>query len=223
MALVAHKAYGAITGGRSGKIGGVEWQTSLMAKALAKAGYDTSLLTWDEGGPAVEIISGVRVVKIARPSAGLKGLRFIHPKWTGLVKAMRQANADIYYHNCAECVTGQMALWCGRSGKKMVFSTCNDTECNAELPDLSPWDRVLYVYGLRHAHARIVQTQTQQAMLERHYGLESTVIPMPSPAPEGWEPRADADASKRILWIARVCKQKRPDRLLDLAETCPVL
>jgi glycosyltransferase involved in cell wall biosynthesis len=32
----------------------------------------------------------------------------------------------------------------------------------------------------------------------------------------------DADRS-RVLWVARICEQKRPDRLVDLAEACPDL
>jgi glycosyltransferase involved in cell wall biosynthesis len=36
----------------------------------------------------------------------------------------------------------------------------------------------------------------------------------------GSKPAADM-SSKRVLWIARGCRQKRPDRLLDLARECP--
>ena len=98
--IISHFAYGAMTGGRSGHIGGVEWQTSLTAKWLAAKGYTVSMLTWDEGGPAEEQIDGVRVIKICKKEAGRRGLRFFHPRWSSLIQAMRRANADVYYHNC---------------------------------------------------------------------------------------------------------------------------
>ena len=45
--LVAHNAAGAMFGGDQGHIGGVERQTSLMARWLAARGYGVSVLTWD--------------------------------------------------------------------------------------------------------------------------------------------------------------------------------
>src|ERR1041385_9072964 len=107
--IVSHNCYGAIHGGNSGFIGGVERQTSFLAWWLAANGYRVSLLTWDEGGGPEEMIKGVRVIKICNQKSGLRGVRFFHPKWTGLIRAMRRADADVYYHNFSECVTGQVA------------------------------------------------------------------------------------------------------------------
>jgi len=46
---IAHNAYGAMTGGRSGHVGGAECQTTLMAGWFASRGYKTSILAWGEG------------------------------------------------------------------------------------------------------------------------------------------------------------------------------
>jgi glycosyltransferase involved in cell wall biosynthesis len=195
----------------------------LLAKWLAQKHYEVTLLTWDEGGPSVEIIDGVRVIKIARQSAGLKGLRFFH-KWTSLVKAMRQANCDVYYHHGAECVTGQMALWCASNGRPFVFYSANDTDCQANLPEFrTPWDRALYRCGLRRATVRITQTEAQRATLKKDFDLDSIVLRYPCYDPKRPGLPLSAPPSNRVLWIARVCRQKRPDRLLDLAERCPEL
>jgi glycosyltransferase involved in cell wall biosynthesis len=82
---------------------------------------------------------------------------------------------------------------------------------------------LLYRYGLRHADMIIVQTQAQQAALKAAFGLGAKVIPMPCPEPAHAYDRAPHLDSKatRVLWIARICKQKRPDRFLDLAQACP--
>jgi glycosyltransferase involved in cell wall biosynthesis len=223
--IVSHNGYGAISGGSGGLIGGVEWQTSLLARWLCKRGHSVSFLTWDEGGPDEETIDGVRVIKICRQRAGLPGLRFFYPKWSGLLAALRKADAEVYYHNCGECVTGQVALWCRRHRRAFVFSAANDTDCDPRLPGFTYLkDRILYRWGLRHANRIIVQTETQRTMVREGMRLEATVIPMPcerpSQAPEQARPMAP---SHRILWLARVCLQKRPDRLIALADLCPDL
>ena len=138
---------------------------------------------------------------------------------------MRRADADVYYHNCGECVTGQIALWCRRNRKAFVFSSANDTDCDPALPDLkSLGERVLYRYGLRRANARIVQTETQRLRLRAEFGLDAVTIPMPCRgASEEDFAQREHPGSGRVLWIARLTRQKRPDRFLDLAQASPAL
>lgn len=225
--FVAHSAYGAMTGGNSGYIGGVERQTSLMARWFASRGYQVGMLTWDEGGPAEETIGGVRVLKMCRENAGIKGLRFLWPKWTSLIAAMKRADADIYYQNNAEYVTGQVALWCRTHGRKFIYSVASETECKAKLPRMRPFpDGFLYGYGFKAADEVIVQTRKQQKLRQSDFGRDSIVIPMPCPGPseeEYYQFASKRKSSRRVLWIGRICKVKRPDRLLGLASACPDL
>lgn len=222
---MVHFGYGAMAGGLSGSIGGVQRQTSLLARWFAERGYEVSMLTWDEGQEDGVKISGVRILKMCRENAGIKGLRFFWPKWTSLNTAMRRADADVYYQNCAEYVTGQVALWCHRHGRKFIYSVANDPDCDAQLPEMRKvHDRLFYWYGLRTADKVIVQTVRQREMLQNHFQRDSVVIPMPCPGPSESEyVRFDRErgASQHVLWIGRVCEQKRPDRLLDLAWICP--
>jgi len=222
---VAHNAYGAMAGGKDGFIGGVERQTSLMAKWFAARGYQVSMLTWDEGQEDGVKIDGVRVFKMCRKEAGIKGLRFFWPKWTSLVAAMKRADADIYYQNCGEYVTGQVALWCRRHRRKFIYSVASDPDCDARLPKMHNLrERLLYRYGLRAADKVVVQTQRQREMLWNGFRRDSIVIPMPCPGPSDEDyARLDQqrNGSRRVLWIGRLCEVKRPDRLLDVAEACP--
>src|SRR5262245_5737824 len=161
--FVAHTSYGAMAGGTHGDIGGIQRQQSMMARWLAARGWRVDMLTWDEGQPSQIVHDGVRVLKICRRDAGLPGLRFVHPRWTNLCRAMRLADADLYYHNSAEYVTGQVALWCRRNGRRFVYSAASDPACDARLPTLRALrERILYRYGLRHADGLIVQTRKQQ-------------------------------------------------------------
>jgi len=224
--LVAHFAYGELCGGSSGSKGGVEKQTSLMAHWLAGRGHKVSMIAWDEGQADGTRIDGVTVYKTCGSKAGVPVVRFVHPRWTSLVRALRRAGADVYYHNCAEVVTGQVAMWAGRHAKRFVFSVANDPECDPRLPTMPNMRaRMLYRYGLTHADRIIAQTGKQRAALRDGFGLESTVIPMPCPGPteQDFAPPQPLSSGKRVLWLARICPVKRPDRLLDVADAFPQL
>lgn len=218
--LVAHLAFGSLSG-RPGHIGGVEYQTSLLARWLAARGHDVSMITWDEGQEEGSRIDGVRLVKLCGRDDGHRGLRFLHPRWTSLVRALRVADADLYYHNCAEYVTGQVALWCRTRGSRFVFSAASNNDCDPGLPFLTTArERVLYRLGIRLADRIIVQTDLQRRMLREGFGLDSTVIPLPTPDGPAAPPYGPRSGRTRILWVGRICEIKRPDRFLDMAARC---
>lgn len=217
--IVAHMAYGALSGS-GGHIGGVERQTSLLSRWLARRGHHVTMITWDEGQPRPTVIDQVRVVTTCRESDGWPVARFFHPRWSSLVRALRAADADVYYQNCAEYVTGQVALWCRANRRGFVYASASDSDCDARLPLLTTRrERVLYRAGLRRADRIIVQTESQRAMLRRNFGHDATVIPMPGA--DYPEVLAPSPAPQRVVWIGRVCEVKRPDRLLDLAARRP--
>lgn len=219
--IVSHRAYGAITGGVSGHAGGVEHQTALTARWLASRGFDVQLVVWDEGSSGEERIDGVRVIKVCRESAGLRGVRFFHPRWTTLNAALAAADADLYYHNCGEYVTGQIAMWCRRHGRRFVFSVASDPECDPRLPVMRQRERLLYRYGLRRADRVITQTRRQQQMLRQGFGLDSTVLPMPCPGIPQAAPDPRRDHPPRVVWIGRFSPEKRLAMVGEVAAALP--
>jgi glycosyltransferase involved in cell wall biosynthesis len=225
LCIVAHFAYGAFSGGAIGHVGGVERQTSLMAKWFAARGHQVSLLTWDEGQPANCIIDGVRVIKMCRQTAGVPGIRFFHPRWSSLNQALAKADADIYYQNCGEYITGQVAWWCRKKHRLFTYSTANDTDCDPALPAMrTVRERILYKYGLLHADGIIAQTKKQQQMLSKGFHLSSTVLPMPCPGPDETKYQQPVYPDKtplRIGWAARFSQEKRLELLVEVARTLP--
>lgn len=225
--IVSHAAYGAMTGGRDGHAGGVERQTSMTARWLAARGHDVSLVVWNEGPPADELIDGVRVIKLCRQGDGLPGLRFLHPRWTSLWHALSRANAEVYYHNCAEAITGQVAVWCRRHGRPFVYSVASDPECDPALPALAhARERILFRYGLRHADRILLQTHAQRKSLLRGFGLTGTVLPMPCEGPSDRDyvrPSPLASARPRVVWVGRLSAEKRLAWLIDVAGELPEL
>jgi len=224
--LVAHLAYGALCKTKSQHRGGVERQASLMSKWLASRGHRVTVLTWDEGGPPDENIDGVRVIKICRERAGLRWLRFWHPRWTSLIAAMKRANADLYFQNCGEYVTGQVAMWCHRHGRKFVYSVASDVDCEARLPEMHALsERVLYQYGLKAADRVIVQTYRQRELLLASFGVDSTVLRMPCVGfgNEAYSEDRGDRVDGPVLWVGRLASGKRPHWLLRLASQFPDL
>jgi glycosyltransferase involved in cell wall biosynthesis len=225
--FVAHTAFAELSGGRAGSFGGIQRQQSLMARWLAARGHRVTMITWDEGQPEGLTIDGVRVIRLCRSDAGWPGLRFLYPRWTSLLRALRRADADLYYHNSAEYVTGQVALWCRVTRRRFVYSVASDPACEADLAVMpTRRERLLYRYGLRGADRVITQTRHQQDLLKSNFGVESLVLPMPCPDPAVAEPmpaRTEPADSRRVLWAGRIAEMKRPEMLLDIAGALPRL
>ena len=221
--LIAHNACGAMRGGVTGHIGGAEQQTALMARWLAARGHRVSLLTWDEGLPTDTIIDGVSMLGVCRADAGVPGLRFIYPRGIGLFAAMKKANADVYYHNSAEAVTGLAAAWCRRQGRQFIYSVASDVACERDLPTLRGIrDRALYRYGVRTANKVIVQTNRQATLLKESFGVEATPLPMPCRfTPVIGSAAARPFGPPRVAWVGRIDRMKRMEWVLDIAERMP--
>ncbi len=221
--FVAHNAYGALAGLDTGHIGGIERQQSLMARWMADHGHDVSMITWDEGQDDGKSIHGVKVFKLCRREDGKPGLRFFHPRWTGLARAMKRADADIYYYNCGDLGLGQVALWTSRHGKKTVYSVASDPDCDPQLPTLKPLrERTLYRYGLQHTDLVVAQTLRQKDMLQDGFGIRAEVIPMPCAGfANGSDLHDSEERTPRILWVGRFSREKRLEWLLDVAQNLP--
>jgi len=226
LCFVAPNAYNVLSGRNDLKhIGGAERQQVILARELHCRGYSVSFITLDHEQPDGIQHHGITVYVAYAKGAGLPGLRFLHPRWTGLWAAMARADADVYYTRCAGYEVGQAALWCRRHRRRFIFSAASDTDCLAQLPRLdSARERCLYRWGLRRANAIIAQTAAQQRLLLEHFGLASTVVPNCCPAPPAEEMVEFTHAPDRqphVLWIGRIAEPKRLEWLLDVAERCP--
>jgi glycosyltransferase involved in cell wall biosynthesis len=229
--IVAQNAYGVLAGVDTGHMGGIEVQTPLMAKWLAKKGYRVSMVTWDERDLCIEhvdgqVIDGVTVYKLCRREDGLPVVRFLYPRWSSLNSALERANPDIVYYNCGDLGLGQVVAWARRRHRRVLYSVANDKDCLSSLPGLKPLrERLLYRYGITKADKIVVQTRKQQHLLQTEFGQASKVIPMPCQGVDSLHynratNRRNGDPLK-VLWIGRFANQKRLEWLLDLAAICP--
>lgn len=221
--LISQNAAGAFRGGHVGHIGGVERQTVLVAQWLADYGHDVSVITWAEfEDQKDEYRNGIKLIRLCEESKGIPIIRFFWPRWWSLVKALRRANADVYIHNAAEAVTGQIALWTKLQCRTFVCSIASEPACERKLPTLNTiWERCFYGIGLRNADAIITQTKAQSLKLETEWGLNSKVLPMPCEPPQDISRDDHVGRSGVVLWVGRVVPLKRLEILLDVALHCP--
>ncbi len=223
--FIAHNAYGVLAEVDTAHAGGIEVQVPLMAKWFARQGYEVSMITWDFGFPDGQEIKGVKLRKLCRKEDGVPIVRFVWPRWTSFNSALERANADVYYYNCGDLGLGQLALWAGKRGKKVVYSVANDVDCQAHLPALKPMrERLLYRYGIKRADAIVTQTVRQQTLLKSDFGLDAKVISMPSkgfPLNQPIESKVDSLDKFRVLWVGRIIEEKRLEWLFEVARRLP--
>jgi len=197
-------------------IGGEQVQQSLLAKAFVRRGFPVSMVVGDYGQQDGATWSGVEVYKAYRAREGIPVVRFVHPRWTKLWGALRRAAADVYYVSCAGAQVGQVAMWAARNGRRMIFRIASDADCEPDRLLISFWrDRKLYEYGLRRAASILAQSARQQALMERNYGLDTSVAYMLVDAPERELSLAERDIS--LLWVSNIQQLKRPEMFLELA------
>ncbi len=167
------------------------------------------------------MLQGCRVYKAYRPHAGLPGLRFLHPRWSGIWRALLRANADIYYTRAAGFVPGMLALLRRRRPLRYVYAAASDSDFTPDKVMIQfARDRWLFRYGLRRADAVIVQTAVQRDLLKTNYGRDAVLIPNFLDAAPIQLPAADRT---QILWVGKIREIKRPLMFVDLARRLPEL
>jgi len=221
--IIGLEDYGLLQGESTTRyVGGETVQHVLLARAWRDLGVDLSIIVYDHGQPRVSEIDGIRLIAAYPPDAGVPALRFVHPRITGMLAAMREADADIYYQSLASVYTGVTAWFCRRYGKHFVFRIASDAYCIPGKQLIRFWrDRKIYEYGLKRADLIVAQTQYQQRLLRTHYGLESQIANLVVEPPRRRTERVERDID--VLWVSNFRPVKRPELVVELARRLPDL
>lgn len=199
--------------------GGAELQQAFIGRALREKGYDVSYISLDHGQPDGESIEGLTIYKSFKPEEGIFGIRFAYPRLYKIWKALKRANADIYYVRCATFLPGILAIFCKMYAKKFVFAGAHETDFSPnKFRFPTKRDEVLYKYGLQRAHAIIVQSSDQKKLLWENFRLKGKVIRNFYP----YDPvRLPDSQRKNILWVSTMRAWKRPSQFIRLARSFP--
>ena len=199
-------------------VGGAEVQQSMIAPALARRGWRVSMISLDFGQPEGAVEQGVTVHRTHKPDAGLPVVRFVHPRLTSLWRAMRRANADVYYQRTADIQTAYVAQFCRMHGRRSVYAGASDVDFVPGQEDIRfARDRAMFRWGVRSVDAVIVQNAVQLEALRENFGRQGFLIPSCYVPPAG----ARADRAGYVLWVATVRPSKRPELLLEVARRLP--
>jgi glycosyltransferase involved in cell wall biosynthesis len=199
-------------------VGGESVQHVLLARAWRDLGHEVSMIVHDHGQGRVTHVDGIRAVAPYSREDGIPVLRFAHPRLTGLIAAMREIDADVYYQSPAGAPTGVTAWFCRRNGKRFITRIASDLACIPGKQLIRFWrDRKIYEYGLRNADLIVAQSEQQRTLLKQNYGLQSQVLDMAVEMPSGPQAPKDID----VLWVANFRPVKRPEVVLELARRLP--
>lgn len=218
--FVAPDAYPVLSGGsESLHFGGAAVQQVLIARELRRRGFEVSFVTWDYGQPDGVEHGGIAVWRMCGRNDGFPAIRFISPRWTSLCRALRRADADLYYQRGAGSETGQVAMWCRSRRRAFLFAVASDTNCQRGLDLGTRRERLLYRYGLRRADGIIAQSRWQVQAIREVFSRDAVLIR--SCGQGGFPPHWSRPnrSVPRLLWVGRFAPKKRFEFLLDLAES----
>lgn len=202
--------------------GGAQLQQTLLAKALTNRGMRVSMVVSDLGQPDGAQWHGIQTFRAYRPTAGIPGLRFFHPRLTQIWSAMRRADARIYYVSCAGMLIAAAAAFAAHHGRRTIFRLASDSDCDPDkLMVRLARDRLLYGWGLKRTDRILAQTPFQQKALLKNYGVHSTVARSLADLASAARPLPNRDID--VLWVSNIQPVKRPDRILELAVRLPRL
>jgi glycosyltransferase involved in cell wall biosynthesis len=199
-------------------IGGAEVQQSVLIGLLQRDGYRVSVITQDFGQPPRAMVEGVTVHRTFRPQDGIPVLRFLHPRLTSTWRALKEADADVYYVRSASMLTGVIAEFCKRYDKRSIYAAASDADFVPGHRQIRfARDRMLYEHGLRNADHIVVQNQAQREACLANYGRRATLVPSSYELP-AHRKKAIQDW---VVWAGRVYMNKRPEIFLELARRLP--
>jgi len=204
-------------------VGGAEVQQATIARLLAANGFRVSMVTLDYGQPDGAVVDGVTVHKAFAPAAGLPVLRFLHPRMSSMLRAMRAADADVYYYRSTSMWAGVMAEFARSRGRRSIYAGASDRDFAPGTGGQIRYarDRWLFSHALRSVDRIVVQNLQQQQACRALTGREAIHIPSCYELPAGARPRQENGADDRVLWVGTIQTHKRPELLLELARRLP--
>jgi glycosyltransferase involved in cell wall biosynthesis len=205
-------------------VGGAEVQQSILARLMARSGYRVSAVTLDYGQPDRVVVDGVTVHKTFRMEAGVPVLRFVHPRLTSLWRGLRAADADIYYQRSAAMLTGVVAEFARRHGRRAIYAGASDNDFERGKEQIRyARDRWLYWHGLARVDRIVAQNPEQVRLCRSEFDRDAVLIPscyeLPASSTRGAP--AGGPQGDLVLWVATVHQYKRPEWVIEVAKRLP--
>lgn len=206
-------------------VGGAEVQQTVLVRGLRDAGFRVSVVTEVSGRPDEFEQDGIRIIRLVRNGRELPVIRNVHPRLTSIWRALKRADADIYFQRCASANTLVGALFSKLNGRRFVYSGASDPDFERDqlwkkFPGRGGWrDQQMFLWGLKLADGIIAQHSGQAAACRRWYGRDVVEIPNCYAPP----PVSAASHDGVVLWVSTIRSLKRPELFLEIARRNPLL
>lgn len=200
-------------------VGGAEMQQKILAYALSEQGWRVSFVTEQiRGKGIIRLNPNLTLYPVINYTGGNKYIRKVLLLPFDLWKTLRHINADIYYQRNTNYPVGLVAMFCKLYRKKFVLAGANnwnfDRGNERNLKD--PLEKLSANLAIRTANTIIVQNGMQSELLLKNYGRYGSLFYNVFP------PKDKRENGRRILWVGRIVKHKRPEWFLELAKSLPM-
>jgi len=200
--------------------GGAEVQMYLMAQEISKRkNFEVSFIVGDYSQKNVEKYGNIKLFKLGGNSIFKNNLRIIPIKIIRFIKLIKSISADVYIQRSASSGTGFIRLITKFLGKRFVYMTAHDIDCNGEFEKSNNLiTAFLFRYGIRNADLVITQSKKHANMLKKHHGIESVIFRSSYEIPQKQIEIKNKDG---VLWVARCENWKQPDVFLKIVSKLP--
>jgi len=212
--------YPSLVGDAGGKhAGGAEMQQAQIARLLARNGFRVSVLTRDFGQTDRQQIDGITVHKLPNlGQRGVRGLKWINPRLTDAVAALRAVGPDLVYVRTASAYAAAAAWYARRHGARFLYAGASDSNF---LPvrdrNVSRRDWWLYRWGLRRADLILAQNAQQAQDVAQHLQRPAALCPNFLTDPAARPGSADGP----VIWVGTMRPLKQPQLFAELARRMP--
>jgi glycosyltransferase involved in cell wall biosynthesis len=198
-------------------MGGAQYQTLLLVRALAAAGgFQVSYLT-KHADPKYHA-DDHEIVRIENPWNRTRSL-FLDA--VPVSRALREIAPDVIYYREAPGWGGIIAHYAREAGIRAVWHISSDADVtpfrfrlSKDLP-LRFIDKKLLEYGARHTDTIVAQTTDQARLLEKNYGRRaSKVIYNFHPAPQE---NIRKGLPVEVVWVGNLKSLKQPEVFIRAA------
>ncbi len=193
----------------TGVQGGSEVDFYMIATELAKdTRFQVSIVTGDFGQQEIETADNITVYK----AAGIRKNLFLGAM--SLWKAMRRADADVYFKKGASVTTDMVALFCRFNDKSFFLRTGHDIDCDGSYLRQYPLRGKSYLWSLKQAKYVFVQKTSDVNNLFRTTRVNAIAVP------NGHRISDSPGQLQRdsILWVGRSADFKQPQLFINLAK-----
>lgn len=205
--------------------GGRERQIFIISKYLANNGYQVSILTDLEYTASNTGIDGINLYGGAISKLDSQPNIRVTSDVINYLRKLSQIDSDIYYTRGSPKHTIPTSVFCNIYGKKHVHALAGPHYIDPDLPyRQSLKGKVIYwcfIQAIKHTSEIVCLKERQKNLLDRHYNLNSRVIPLGYPDVSKND-LLDYNSREYYLWVGRLVKNpKQPLKFIKIASCLP--